>query len=569
MMKVKAPDIPTTPVSTTMWFASVISALPSFLFGYCLSALNTVLVAGDSAGGAASCFSGEDATCPTGSALRDLDLPTVQQEVATSLLVAGAWLGSMMVSKPSDALGRRATLLYNNLLFIAGGVLCAVAVGPSGLYFGRFLAGMAVGCGSGVVPVLLSEVSSPKTRGAVGSVHQLMINVGVLCSGLLGYSFVEDVPHGWRYVQGFIVVPAVAQIALATFVPESPRWLVKHGRVAEAKSIMRRLQGGEGRGRAGAGQRGDEIDREVDGMGGNKGKEQKGNVAWAEVCAHRRPVMIGVVLMLIQAFTGINTVIFYSTTIFELAGVHNTVLATVSVGLTLVVMTSVSGGLVDKAGRRSLMLLGTLVMALALATLSGALFWLNGTPRAQGRLAVAATLLFISGFSLGQGSVCWIVLTEIVPSRIRAQAFSIFTAINWLSNLFIGLFTLSAIEAMGAWLLPDRPGGDGGLGGYGSPSPRDQQKAGVAGLYAVFSILSVLAVAFIYFFLRETMGKSLEELEEGGRRGVGDGGAGDRVAFDRADVQGSDEGVQFGLLEESERGGGSGDEGDDACRVVL
>ncbi|CAM9518196.1 unnamed protein product, partial [Hapterophycus canaliculatus] len=99
-----------------------------------------------------------------------------------------------------------------------------------------------------------------------------------------------------------------------------------------------------------------------------------------------------------------------------------------------------------------------------------------------------------SGFSLGQGSVCWVVLTEIVPSRIRAQAFSIFTAINWLSNLFIGLFTLSAINAMGEWLLPT----------VGSPSSRDQQKAGVAGLYAVFCVLSVLAVAFIYFFVRET-----------------------------------------------------------------
>ncbi|CAM9723314.1 unnamed protein product, partial [Hapterophycus canaliculatus] len=178
---------------------------------YCISALNTVLVTGDGAS-PEECYSGEDTTCPTGSALRDLALPTVQQEVATSLLIAGAWLGSMMASRPSDALGRRATLLYNNALFIVGGVLCAMAMGSSGLFIGRFLGGMAVGCGSGVVPVLLSEVSSPKNRGAVGSVHQLMINLGILCSGLLGYALVEDVQHGWRYVQGFIVVPAVAQV---------------------------------------------------------------------------------------------------------------------------------------------------------------------------------------------------------------------------------------------------------------------------------------------------------------------------------------------------------------------
>ncbi|CAM9182284.1 unnamed protein product [Ectocarpus sp. 6 AP-2014] len=553
-------------VSRRMWASSLISALPSFLFGYCLSALNTVLVTGDAASPGA-CLSGEDATCPTGSTLRDLDLPTVQQEVATSLLVAGAWLGSMMASRPSDALGRRATLLYNNALFIAGGLLCAVAVGSSELFVGRFLAGMGVGCGSGVVPVLLSEVSSPKNRGAVGSIHQLMINLGILSSGLLGYALVEDVPHGWRYVQGFIVVPAAVQLALAGLVPESARWLVKQGRIAEAKAVLRKLHGGGGAGGAGGGQTDDEIGREVDGMGGNKGEEHKGNVSWAEVFAYRRPVMIGVLLMLIQAFTGINTVVFYSTTIFELAGVDNTVLATVSVGLTLVVMTSVSGSLVDKAGRRSLMLIGTLVMALALAILSGSLLWLNATPRAQGCLAVAATLLFISGFSLGQGSVCWILLTEIVPSRIRAQAFSIFTAINWLSNLFIGLFTLSAIDAMGEWLLPSSGGGSS------SPSARDQQKVGVAGLYAVFCVLSVLAVAFIYFFVRETMGKSLEELEEGGGGGgSAGGGSADRLAFDVGGAReglGDDSESTNALLQLSEHGGADDEDGEGACRVLI
>ncbi|CAM9919323.1 unnamed protein product [Pylaiella littoralis] len=548
-------------VSASMWVASLTSALPSFLFGYCLSALNTVLVAGDD--GPEACLSGDDATCPTGSALRDLKLPTVQQEVATSLLIAGAWLGSMIASRPSDALGRRATLLYNNVLFIAGGLLCASAVSSTGLFVGRFLGGMAVGCGSGVVPVLLSEVSSPKNRGAVGSMHQLMINLGILCSGLLGYALVEDVHHGWRYVQGFIVVPAVAQIALAAFVPESPRWLVKQGRIAEAKVVLRKLHGVKG---AGAGQKSEEIDREVDGMGGSKGEENKGNVTWAEVCAHRRPVMIGVMLMLLQAFTGINTVIFYSTTIFEMAGVEKTVLATVAVGLTLVVMTSVSGGLVDKAGRRSLMIIGTVVMALALAILSGSLFRLNEYPKAQGYLAVAATLLFISGFSLGQGAVCWILLTEIVPSRIRAQAFSIFTAVNWLSNFFIGLFTLSAINAMGEWLLPASSGGgsDGGEGGDdGLTSPKNQQKAGVAGLYAVFCILSLLAVVFIYVFVRETMGKSLEELEEAGGGG---GGGRENLAFGARGAQDGNDDVAIGLLQEAEQGGGDGEQ---TRRVML
>lgn len=189
---------------------------------------------------------------------------------------------------------------------------------------------------------------------------------------------------------------------------------------------------------------------------------------------------------------------------------------------------------------------------------------------------MAATLLFISGFSLGQGAVCWILLTEIVPSRIRAQAFSIFTAVNWLSNLFIGLFTLSAINAMGEWLLPASSAGGSGSGGEGGgdeepSSSRNQQKAGVAGLYAVFCVLSVLAVVFIYVFVRETMGKSLEELEEGGS----DGG-GENLAFGRGAVKDEDDDIAIRLLQQSEQGdggvgigGGGGGDGEETLRVML
>lgn len=148
------------------------------------------------------------------------------------------------------------------------------------------------------------------------------------------------------------------------------------------------------------------------------------------------------------------------------------------------------------------------------------------------------------------------MLTEIVPSRIRAQAFSVFTAVNWLSNLFIGLFTLSSINAMGEWLLPEQ-GGDDSEGG-------DSQKAGVAGLYAVFAILSIAAVVFIYFFVRETMGKSLEELEGRG------GGKEDRshLSYHLESVGEGREDIGDALLR-SEHSGSIVEDGDDSCRVAL
>lgn len=182
---------------------------------------------------------------------------------------------------------------------------------------------------------------------------------------------------------------------------------------------------------------------------------------------------------------------------------------------------------------------------------------------------MAATLIFIAGFSLGQGSVCWILLAEIVPSRIRAQAFSVFTAVNWVSNLFVGLFTLTAINAMGEWLLPEvsSSSSEAGDGNDVSPSSKDQQKAGVAGLYTIFAILSVVAIAFIYFFVPETTGKSLEELEGAG------GDRASRPSFHLGHLGHDEDGqdVRETLLR-SDDGGGEGSvvgDGEDACRVAL
>lgn len=151
--------------------------------------------------------------------------------------------------------------------------------------------------------------------------------------------------------------------------------------------------------------------------------------------------------------------------------------------------------------------------------------------------AVVSTLLFIAGFSLGMGPVGWIYLAEIVPSRIRAKAFSIFTAINWGSNLFIGLFTLTAIDSMGVRLLP------------GAESDREQQKAGVAGLYAVFAFVCIVCVGFISVFVKETMGKSLEELnsttsgakEEAEHALLGAAGVGGEIGWDEGVEQGDGE----------------------------
>jgi MFS family permease len=160
-------------VTSSMWAATIVSALPSFIFGYALAALNSCLVTGSDNKSAASCFDGSDSSCPTGTLYNDLELSTVEAQIATSLAILGAWIGSALGSSPSETFGRRKTLLFNNLLFIIGIGLTAYGSKLT-LMAGRLILGVGVGVESVIVPVLLSEIASPQTRGKITTLHQAM-----------------------------------------------------------------------------------------------------------------------------------------------------------------------------------------------------------------------------------------------------------------------------------------------------------------------------------------------------------------------------------------------------------
>jgi MFS family permease len=206
-----------------LWLSAFVISLSSFLFGYGMSALNTVLVTGDD-NDAHHCYKGTDNSCPEGSLLNDLDLSIELQQVATGLTILGAWMGCFLSSYPNEKLGRKTTLLANNIFFISGGILCGIS-NELTLYIGRFLLGVGVGVESMVAPVLLSEISSDENRGTITTTHQLMVTIGILAASLIGYGFVTTTEHGWQYAQLFILLPSVLQIAMAAYLPESPRWL--------------------------------------------------------------------------------------------------------------------------------------------------------------------------------------------------------------------------------------------------------------------------------------------------------------------------------------------------------
>lgn len=189
--------------------------------------------------------------------------------------------------------------------------------------------------------------------------------------------------------------------------------------------------------------------------------------------------------------TGINTVIFYSTTIFALAGVQNAFLGTVMVGVLNVVITTLSGYLVDKAGRKILLTLGTWIMFVSLVLLGAILLAKDVAAATLSIVAVGSMLLYVFGFAIGIGAVQWVVVGEVVPTKIRSKAYSIFVTSNWTANLVISLVTLSLIDALGRGLAP------------GAPLEQERQ-TGVAVLYLLFSGMCLLCLAFLYFMVPET-----------------------------------------------------------------
>eukprot|EP01031_Cornospumella_fuschlensis_P035214 gene35214-42654_t len=520
-----------------MWHSAILIATQSFLFGYCFSCLNSCLVTGDNSSGS-DCFHGKDSSCPAGTIYNDLNLTDIEASLATALCVLGAWIGCMIGSKPSELKGRKFALLGNNFFFIVGAALACTG-NLSALFIGRFISGLGVGVSSVVPPVLLSEIATSETRGTITTLHQLLLTLGIFVVSLLGYGFVTYVNHGWQYIQAFSAIPALFSLCMAGYTPESPKWLLgqatksaHNGNISaqsastlnqasnpltkdnnnknvleisvspsietsaqyiQAKETLEVLRPS-----------GYDIQSEIQIIVKEAQEEaikSTEEVTWDEVFSAKQAVIIGCGLTFFQAITGINSVIFYSTTIFELAGFSESIIGTTIVGLLNFFMTLVSAVLIDKMGRRILLLRGTYIMLAALLLLSIVLL----SPMeetAQGSIAVVAVLIYVVGFAIGFGAVVWTILSEIMPTRLRMKAVSLFLSLNWGANLAISMLTLPAINGLG-----------GEHGGMDDDEESDAQKRGVAILYLIFAGLTAASLVFVHMLVPETKGGSPEDLQ--------------------------------------------------------
>jgi sugar porter (SP) family MFS transporter len=398
-------------------------------------------------------------------------LSSFQEELITSLLLVGAVVGALAAGRVADLIGRRLTVLITAAIFVVGVLLAAFTPTFPILLVARIVIGLAVGSASMVVPLYIGEVVPPRVRGGLVSLNQLAITAGILVSYLIDYGLSGSA--NWRLMFGLAAIPAVLLFAGMLFQKESPHWLIRQDRIDEARDVLKRVRNED-----------DDIDGEIRDV--QEVSRKEAGVRELLSPSIRPLVFVGVMLAVFQQITGINTVIYYAPTLLQGAGFGSSaaLLANVVNGAVNVGMTIVAIWLLDRAGRRPLLLSGTAGMAVGMA-ITGCAFL--GGENLHGALAIVAViglLVYTGSFAIGLGPVFWLLIAEIYPLRIRGAAMSVATMANWGANFLVTVSFLTLLNAI----------------------------SGV-GVFFLFGFLTLVALAYFWRKVPETKGRSLQEIE--------------------------------------------------------
>jgi MFS transporter, SP family, galactose:H+ symporter len=423
-------------LSLKVFFVSLIAALSGFLFGY-----HTGIISG------ALLF-----------ITQQFHLTVFEQGMVVSVILIGAVAGALSGGVLADYLGRRRTLFITVLSFFISTFCLYFAQNYALIMTGRFVAGLAVGIGSVIAPLYIAEISPQNKRGTLVSLNQLMIVLGILASFLVSYMFSDEAD--WRSMFIVAFIPAGLQLAGLFFIPESPVWLIGQGKTAAAEKSLLRL----------------EMDQ-IETQEAKDRKDRPKSPRFRELLipTTRLALLVGIGVSVMQQVTGINTVFYYAPQIFQIAGyasAGSAIYATVWLGIFNVFMTIVGLWLVDKLGRRTLLLISLSGMAVSLAVL-GVTFiaWASGA----GIVAVISLFLYISFFAIGLGMVPWLIISEIYPLEIRGRAMGLSVFANWMSNYFVAMTFLPIIQAIG-----------------------------IGSTYCLFMIICLLSILFVWKKVPET-----------------------------------------------------------------
>ncbi|HSA96148.1 MAG TPA: sugar porter family MFS transporter [Acidobacteriota bacterium] len=396
-------------------------------------------------------------------------LNSLQEGWAVAVVLIGCMFGAGLAGPVSDRIGRRRFMLISAVLFLVSAVGCALPRTIVEFMAFRFVGGLGIGSAAVLSPLYIAEIAPARVRGALVSVNQLAIVTGILLAYFVNWIFAGTGPANWRWMFAMGAVPSVLFFLLLLGVPESPRWLVKNGREDEARTVLTRADSAEA---AAAGIRDIKDTLAL----------EEGSFRELFRPAFRRPLLIAIVLAVFQQITGINAILYYAPRIFEGAGFErmSAIGQSTIVGLVNMLFTVVAIVLADKVGRRPLLLVATAGMGGSLVLL-GAAFKYQFLPPSALLLVI---LLYIAFFASAMGPLVWVVMAEIFPIKVRGAAMGLATLILWAADFAVTL-TFPVIS----------------------------DRFHPATAFWLYAAMCALDLVFMMFFLPETKGKTLEDIE--------------------------------------------------------
>ncbi|MBA2511701.1 MAG: sugar porter family MFS transporter [Rubrobacter sp.] len=404
----------------------------------------------------------------------DLDLNAFYQGLVVSSLLLGAMAGAGVAGPLSDRLGRRRIILIAAIVFSVGAIGAALAPNVGVLVLFRIVLGVAVGAAALIVPLYLSEVAPTEIRGAVSSLNQLMIVVGILLAYIVNALLAAS--EAWRTMLGLAVVPSLVLLVGMYFMPETPRWLVSRGRDDEARDVLRQTRDEES------------VEREVREIKEVE-RDEEGGLRELAAPWVRPALIVAVGLAIFQQIIGINTIIYYAPTTLTEAGFGDqaATYANVAIGVLNVIMTLVAIRLIDRSGRVPLLVGGLVGMIVSLVVLGASSLLLPAPQSPTDPLAIitlAGLAAFIASFAVSWGPTVWVMLPEILPLRIRGTAMGLAIFLHWGANFVVSQTFPILLATVGA-----------------------------GAVFLGYAVVAVVALLFVRSRVTETKGRSLEQIE--------------------------------------------------------
>lgn len=400
-------------------------------------------------------------------------LGAVAQGFVGGCLAVGAMIGAGFAARLADRLGRRRTIMLAAIVFVLGTLGCTFAPNVAVLVGARFVVGLAIGASSATVPTYLSELAPTRARGALSTLNQLMITIGILAAYLIDWGFTAS--SNWRAMFAAALVPAVVLLVGMLFLPETPRWLLKAGREPEARAVLGRVYGTS------------EVDDEVTEIRRviHLDADQRGRLRDLLAPWVRPALVVALILAIGQQFSGVNAINVYAPTMFTNLGFGNgtALLASVVLGAVKVAFTAAVIVMVDRWGRKPLLLLGNVFMASMLFLLGLAVLLIEAK-LAIGIITLVLLIVYLAGYELGWGAVVWVMMAEIFPLKVRGVGMGTGGVVLWAST-----FTITFVF----------PVMDDGLG--------------LAYSAWIFAAISVILFVLVRWRVPETRGRSLEQIE--------------------------------------------------------